>query len=139
FEGMTLAIGTGNLWTIGDIPVSIALDDCGEFIVHVAISRADAQHAVSDSLGRWIAYLTPKLTCCRKPQRRRREGWRQSGAALCSVVAPRPEPPSGVELRRSGNFRPQCRWGKAREMADIRCGDHHVRDPQGYSLRRQNH
>ena len=29
--------------------------------------------------------LTLALTCCRKPERRRSVGWRQSGAALCSV------------------------------------------------------
>src|SRR5206468_4287489 len=28
---------------------------------------------------------TPKLTCRRKPQRRRREGWRRSGAVPCSA------------------------------------------------------
>src|SRR5262249_48520541 len=28
---------------------------------------------------------TPKLTCCRKPQRGTSVGWRQSGAVLCSA------------------------------------------------------
>ena len=34
-----------------------------------------------------LGRLTPGFTCCRKPQRRRSEGWRQSGASRGSAVA----------------------------------------------------
>jgi hypothetical protein len=70
---------------------------------------------------------------------RRTGRWRQSGAALCSVVVPWTEPPSVTLLRRGRNVRPQCSWGKAREMANIRCRDYYVRGPKCHGLRRENH
>jgi hypothetical protein len=62
FEAMALAIGTGNLWAVSDIPVSSARDDRGEFIAHMAISCADAQHPVSNPLGRCITCRTPGMS-----------------------------------------------------------------------------
>src|SRR2546427_1470678 len=82
---------------------------------------------------------TLALTCCRKRERRRSGRWRQSGAVLCSVVAPWTSPPLATLLRRSRNVRPQCRWGKAREMANIRCRDYDVCGSQCHGLRRENH
>src|SRR5262249_12887788 len=37
----------------------------------------------------WTEHRTLRFTCRRKPQRRRSEGWRRSGASACSARLPR--------------------------------------------------
>src|SRR6266446_6493392 len=74
-------------------------------------------------------HLTPRFPCCRKPQRRRSEGWRQSGASPCWVLvlaqgcAVTPRPPRPMTVHRTTPPRrgspPPCRTPPPRVGAGV--------------------
>jgi hypothetical protein len=112
---MALAIGTGNLWTVCDIPVSIALDDCREFIVHVTLSRVVYPRIYSTDLDDLICKTYLALGALGlAAQRMISVAWKRT---VGGIVIPRA---SAVLRLMTSSYLVGCSTGKSAGLAPLR-------------------